>query len=340
MNHGSLFAGIGGFDLGFERAGIETAWQVEIDPYCRAVLAKHFPKAQRFEDIRACGRRNLSRVDILTGGFPCQDISNAGKREGIKGERSALWTEFARIIRELRPRYVVVENVAALLGRGVERVLGDLAARGYDTEWDCLPACAFGAPHQRDRLFIIAYAKRSQLRDKSGRIFSGWAGAPFAGHNGAQESMADATGERRELRRLPVRSRGSLQTAFDTERCGKDVADSESSRCHQQRTRQEKSILRSSPLSARLDRRSEVGHSSAPGLSKPREKEVSSAGLAAVDCTSWWSVEPNVGRVAHGIPSRVDRLKGLGNAVVPQITYWIAQRILEVDSAEFNRSVL
>lgn len=158
MTHGSLFAGIGGFDLGFERAGIETVWQVEIDSYCRRVLERRFPAALRYDDIRTCGKHNLAPVDIISGGFPCQDISNAGKRAGIDGERSGLWSEYARIIRELRPRYVVVENVAALLGRGMERVLGDLAACGYDAEWDCLSARDFGAPHLRERMWIVAYS--------------------------------------------------------------------------------------------------------------------------------------------------------------------------------------
>lgn len=156
MTFGSLFAGIGGFDLGFERAGMTCKWQVEIDPFCRKVLAKHWPSVTRYEDVRTVGRHNLEWVDVLCGGFPCQDISNAGKRAGIDGERSGLWREFHRIICELRPRYVVVENVAALLVRGIGRVLGDLAACGYDAEWDCLPAGAFGAHFLRDRTFIVA----------------------------------------------------------------------------------------------------------------------------------------------------------------------------------------
>jgi DNA (cytosine-5)-methyltransferase 1 len=174
LTHGSLFAGIGGFDLGFERAGIRTVWQVELDSYCRRVLERHFPHSLRFADIRDCcgiqgphhctRKHHLRWVDILSGGFPCQDISNAGKRAGIDGERSGLWSEYSRIIRELRPRYVVVENVAALLGRGMERVLGDLAACGYDAEWDCLPASAFGAYHERDRSFIVAH--KSQLNGR------------------------------------------------------------------------------------------------------------------------------------------------------------------------------
>jgi hypothetical protein len=117
---GSLFAGIGGFDLGFERAGFKTRWQVEIDPYCQKVLAKNFPEAERFGDIRECGSHNLKPVDVICGGFPCQDISYAGLGKGIDGERSGLWSEFARIIHELRPPYVLVENVAALLRRPLE----------------------------------------------------------------------------------------------------------------------------------------------------------------------------------------------------------------------------
>src|SRR5215471_10832235 len=118
MTHGSLFAGIGGFDLGFERAGFKTIWQVEIDEYCRRVLERHFPGAERFADIRDCGKHNLKPVDVISGGFPCQDISNAGLRAGIDGERSGLWNDMQRIVGELCPRFVLVENVAALLVRG------------------------------------------------------------------------------------------------------------------------------------------------------------------------------------------------------------------------------
>ncbi len=118
MRHGSLFAGIGGFDLGLERAGFTSIWQVEQNEYCQRVLAKNFPEAKRFGGIRECGAHNLERVDLISGGFPCQDISNAGLRAGIEGERSGLWGEYARIIGELRPRFVLIENVAALLSSG------------------------------------------------------------------------------------------------------------------------------------------------------------------------------------------------------------------------------
>jgi DNA (cytosine-5)-methyltransferase 1 len=155
---GSLFAGIGGIDLGFERAGFKTLWQVEIDPYCRKVLQRHFPDAERFEDVRNVGAGCLQRVDVIAGGFPCQDVSLCGLAAGLDGERSGLWFEMLRIIRTLRPHFVLVENVAALLERGMGRVLAGLAECGYDAEWDCLPASYFGAPHERKRLWIIAYS--------------------------------------------------------------------------------------------------------------------------------------------------------------------------------------
>jgi DNA (cytosine-5)-methyltransferase 1 len=132
---GSLFSGIGGFELGLERAGMRVLWQAETDPYASAVLAKHWPGVRNHGDVRNVRAGAVEPVDVICGGFPCQDISNAGKRAGIDGERSGLWSEYARIVGELRPRYVIVENVAALLGRGIERVLGDLAALGFDAEW-------------------------------------------------------------------------------------------------------------------------------------------------------------------------------------------------------------
>lgn len=172
---GSLFAGIGGFDLGFERAGMRCEWQVEIDEYCREVLAKHWPLVRRHDDIRTFVP---TYVDVVCGGFPCQDISNAGHRVGIDGQHSGMWRHFARIIREIRPRVVVVENVPALLVRGMDRVLGDLAACGYGAEWDCIPASAFGAPHRRDRVFICAYPEGLRLE---GRLFPKYFNATTCG---------------------------------------------------------------------------------------------------------------------------------------------------------------
>lgn len=158
MRIGSLFSGIGGLELGLEWAGVgHTVWQVEFDPFCRDVLAKHWPDAKRFNDVREVGAHNLEPVDVICGGFPCQDISYAGKGAGLSGARSGLWYEFARIIGEMGPRYVVVENVRALLTRGLDQVLGTLADLGYDAEWSTISASSIGAPHKRERVILIAY---------------------------------------------------------------------------------------------------------------------------------------------------------------------------------------
>jgi DNA (cytosine-5)-methyltransferase 1 len=157
MNVLDLFSGIGGFSLGLERAGMRTVAFCEIEPFCRAVLRKHWPGVPIHDDIRSLNGAAIGTVDIICGGFPCQDISAAGPRVGIDGERSGLWSEYARLIGELRPRYVIVENVDDLAIRGLGRVLGDLASLGYDAEWHCIPAAAVGADHWRDRLWIIAY---------------------------------------------------------------------------------------------------------------------------------------------------------------------------------------
>jgi len=275
LTHGSLFAGIGGFDLGFERAGIETDWQIEIEDYCRKVLAQHFPGARQYADIRNCcgiykpnERRmrsgktrhrcqrahHLKWVDIISGGFPCQDISNAGKRAGIEGDRSGLWSEMFRIVCELRPRYVVVENVSALLGRGMGRVLGDLAESGYDAEWDCLPAAAFGAPHIRDRVWLLAYP-RQEPRFTEGRTDRG-NGCAYVLPQGNVGTEAERS-EHRELVAL------------------------------------------------------------VPGI-HPR--------MAA----DWWAHQFSVARTVDGLSRQlVDaRNDALGEAVVPQIAEWIAQRII------------
>ncbi len=156
-----LFSGIGGFSLGLERAGMTTVAFCEIDPFCRRVLAKHWPGVPIYDDVRQLTAARLAAdgigVDVICGGFPCQDISSAGKRAGLDGERSGLWREYARIVRELRPRYVIVENVADLLARGFGDVVGELAEIGYDAEWDCVPAFHVGAAVRRDRVWLVAF---------------------------------------------------------------------------------------------------------------------------------------------------------------------------------------
>lgn len=271
LTHGALFAGIGGFDLGFERAGIKTLWQVELNDYCRKVLAKNFPNAERFYSVTTSGEHDwvLPKVDIVSGGFPCQDISVAGKGAGINGKRSGLWSEYARLVGELRPKYIVVENVAALLARGMGRVLGDLAALGYDAEWECLRASDFGAPHRRERIWIVAYPQSERNSE--------WC----------------KDGERGE----PARELGRSGLC-------KDIPNSHGERRGDTSQRHPAIRFFSGPYP--------LGEN--------------------------WSVEPDVGRVANGVPSTVDRLKGLGNAIVPQIAEWIGRRIVEIENAK-NASI-
>ena len=157
---GELFAGIGGIGLGLERTGnFEVRWQVEKDDYASKVLAKNWPDVRRHDDVCTFPepKSNDWQVDVIAGGFPCQDISIAGKGKGLKGERSGLFYEVVRIAEILRPKYLLLENVAMLLRRGMSEVLAELATLGYNAEWHCLPAASVGAPHRRDRLFIIAY---------------------------------------------------------------------------------------------------------------------------------------------------------------------------------------
>ena len=175
MTHGSLFSGIGGFDLGAERAGFQNLWACEIDEFKQAILRKHFPDTQIYSDIKTI---NPPYVDVISGGFPCQDISQAQFRYknnrygnyGIKGERSGLWSEYARVIRCVRPKYVIIENSAMLPVRGLEVVLCALAAAGYDAEWQTLSAKAFGFPHLRKRCFIVAYSMQGR-RNLNSRYF-------------------------------------------------------------------------------------------------------------------------------------------------------------------------
>lgn len=163
----SLFAGIGGFDIGLERAGFETGAFCETDPVARSVLAKHWPEVPYYDDVRTLTGEGLAAdgvaVDVICGGFPCQDISIAGKGAGITGKRSGLWSEFRRLIDELRPAFAIIENSPKLRDRGLLAILTDLNALGYDAEWHCIPASHVGAPHRRDRIWIIAYRQVDAL---------------------------------------------------------------------------------------------------------------------------------------------------------------------------------
>ncbi len=171
MTFGSLFSGIGGLDLGLERAGMECRWQVEIDNFGRSILGKRW-RVRMERDVVSVAFEDLESVDLIAGGFPCQDVSHAGRRSGIEGKYSGLWAHFARAIRVIRPRFALVENVPGLLSGGLGRLLADLSASGYDAEWDCIPAAAVGAPHLRAREWILAYPSGYRV-EKDGSIFAG-----------------------------------------------------------------------------------------------------------------------------------------------------------------------
>lgn len=175
MTFGSLFAGIGGMDLGLERAGMECRWQVEIDPFCRKVLAKHWPKVKRYEDIRTVNWGEVERVDLIAGGFPCQPVSLAGRRQAQDDDRW-LWPEFARALSERQPRIALIENVPGLLSRGMGDVVRGLASIGYVARWSPVPACAMGAPYTRERLFIVAHRDGDDSLGWRGDDSVGWVG--------------------------------------------------------------------------------------------------------------------------------------------------------------------
>ena len=283
LTFGSLFAGIGGFDLGFERAGMSCKWQVEIDDYANRVLEKHWPNVHRERDICECGAHNLGRVDVICGGFPCQDISYAGRGAGLDGERSVLFFEAIRVVRELRPRIVVLENVAALLTRGLDRVLGTLAEIGYDAEWHCIPAASVGAPHIRDRVFVLAHAKHNGFSTSEGKHTrdqqqQGWSQKPDS------DEQLERSGD------------GPAISANDTD-------------------------------AANTQWWSDGSNTESTGSEQGKQLRGTISGN--VPRSNWWTTEPNVGRVANGVPARVDRLRGLGNAVVPQIAEWIGRRLME-----------
>jgi len=304
---GSLFAGIGGLELGLERAGMEVIWQVENDPYCIKVLEKHWPEVRRYGDITQIDWREVEAPELVCGGFPCQPVSVAGKRKGTEDERW-LWPEFRRCVRELRPRLVLVENVPGLLTHGGAGVLGDLAACGYDAESETLPASAFGAPHLRYRVFLVA-----QLR-----------GAP----GGISYASLDSVRLERERRGQQHGVGGSAELGADGSEG--DVADADSARL-KERCRTEPVEPQQRPTERGSQ---EVADTAGEGSSECEEpREVAERGETTrtqrPSSSSQWSVEPNVGRVAHGVPSRVDRLRSLGNAVVPQVAEWIGQRIME-----------
>lgn len=266
LNGLDLFSGIGGISLALAPWVRPTAY-CENDPYATAVLLSRMqegvlPLAPIWDDVRTLrGADFVNVVDIICAGFPCQDISSAGSRAGVEGERSGLYKEIIRLAGEIRPNFIFLENVAAIVSRGLCSVLTDLTEIGYDTRWTCLRASDVGAPHLRERWWLLAHTDSAGIRQQS---------EPKQRSESAPLTFADGTKE--------------------------SMADSDSMREPQSEGRE-------------LDERGWIGD------------------------RSWWTFEPGVGRVADGIPNRVDRLRGLGNAVVPQCAREAFKRLSGIEAA-------
>jgi len=338
MRELALFAGAGGGILGGRLLGWRTVCAVEFDEYARAVLMcrqddgslEPFPI---WDDVRTFdGRPWRGRVDVVSGGFPCQDISTAGKGAGISGERSGLWREMARIICEVRPRFVFVENSPALVVRGLGVVLGDLAALGYDAEWGVLGAADIGAPHQRDRIWIVGHLadaacnrieSAERLTDASGSLRHAMVisqqGQGATAHVGdancircsranERRPVSDKHGHdsRKELGRLDEQSRTG---------CTGSVGDADGLRQLQPQRRKRIKWRRSSNAGqgARV-----VAYSNRAQRERGRISSRVHAKHADPCGARWWGAEPGLGRVADGVAHRVDRLKCIGNGQVPQ----------------------
>jgi DNA (cytosine-5)-methyltransferase 1 len=355
-----LFSGIGGFSLGLERAGMTTAAFCEIDAKARLVLKKHWPGVPVFEDITKLTKADIhDQIDIIAGGFPCQDISLAGKGAGLAGARSGLWFEFHRLIAEIRPRYAIIENVSALRNRGLDAVLRSLAEIGYDAEWHCIPASAVGAPHRRDRVWIIAYAQ-SNARICDGAYTKTDAQCPDTyglGSYRAQEYV-DGSAELRDEQDCLIGPVGKnvaypsgelrdgsgggakLTGRDEPANCGQTLAypsgqrQSETGQLRRDEPAQRVaggSAVVADCIRARLEGYAGYGEI---GGGKGQDGSTTPTCLRSGEHPGgWWLSEPDVGRVAHGISNRVDRLKQLGNAVVPQIPELIGRAIMDYENA-------
>jgi DNA (cytosine-5)-methyltransferase 1 len=368
MNVLDLFSGIGGFSLGLERAGMKTVAFCEVDKKCQQVLKKHWPGVPIFDDVSTLKGEDIEEtVDVICGGFPCQDISLAGKGAGLEGERSGLWTEFHRLIKEIKPKYAIIENVSALRSRGLDQVLREISEIGYDAEWHCITAASVGAPHRRDRVWIVAYPRDSKRRDSitgslgrdgerklEERIRTSET-TETTGSSKTSETMAhsqsklsDGNNTYSESSKPSTQELGSSSSerdvfyANDNGSHGSKDSESNCSRDDGDKTRQNESfkLEGSSNLGQNFQGSREeianVPNANNIGTQIPTKGKQSSQQMLRGSSETWrieygqaWAVEPDVGRVAHGVSGRVDRLKQLGNAVVPQIPELIGRAICQ-----------
>jgi len=290
--HLDLFSGIGGFALAAKWNGYRTVGFCDNEPYAQAVLKKHWPEVPCHKDIREVRGELYAGVTLLTGGFPCQPFSNAGKQRGKNDDRY-LWPEMLRVIREARPTWIIGENVAGIVNMELDQVCADLEGQGYEVEPIIVPACAVDAPHRRDRIWIVAHSKlHGNQRTEQG--INAEADCLAEGFGTKNCSTWESIGTSKQQRR-------------ETEQRHDDVADSVKQGREGRVHRREDS-----------ERESVDGYSGCGGTTHGQSGE------------AIWLAEPNVGRVANGIPNRSHRLKGLGNAIVPQVASEIIRCINKI----------
>jgi DNA (cytosine-5)-methyltransferase 1 len=313
---GSLFSGIGGIDLSCEWAGMQIIWQCEIDNFCRKVLTKHWPEVPKYGDIRQL--HNPPRPDVIVGGFPCQPFSVAGKQRGEEDDRY-LWPEMLRIIQETKPRWVVGENVAGLVNMvEFEYTLTSLENEGYEVQPLIIPACGVGANHRRERVFIVGYSE----------------------HNGLSSSEVRRSIDKTSHNDTKRQNQTGEFEGADRPGCCEDVAYTDSSRCIHRQSQEQPTETRQYAQRESISSGANLADTNKQGLQRNQEhgsnggKWQEPNDKQFVRCyrtAKHWEVEPSVGRVANGIPHRVDRLKTLGNAVVPQQIYPILQAIADIE---------
>ncbi len=323
LSHLDLFSGIGGFSLGLESAGlVKTVAFCDYEKFCQKVLKKHWPHVPIYGDVKELTHERLkadgiNSIDIITGGYPCQPFSVAGSQKGEQDPRH-VWPEMFRLIQELRPAFVIGENVSGHIKLGLDTVLENLESEGYNARTFSISAASIGANHKRERVWTLAYSNDKGIRarfgrsnydyEKKGRVWSfdrrgsesddEW--SDFASTENEALDVAYTQSEgRRELGHFDKEKRNTESSATQSQSSSSDVADTNGKRRRLWETGSEDA--------------KDVGQSS-------RGEET----------LGWWDVEPDVGRVAHGVSQRVDRLKGLGNAVVPQIPFLIGLAIREM----------
>jgi len=307
LSHGSLFSGIGGFDLAAQWMGWNNIFQCEKDEWCRKVLAKNFPNTKRFEDIKEFNAKEYNgTIDVISGGFPCQPFSVAGQRKGKEDDRY-LWAEMLRIIGEVQPKFVVGENVTGIIGMALDTVLSDLEAQNYTTETYIIPACSKNAWHRRDRVWIVAYSNSIRWNNEQKEN-----GQTLHNRNGNGATKEQGRGKQQCRTGKPGSILSNTESKLSNER--------ENGNDKEQRKIQLQTGGSNSLSTDTND----------TGCKEQRQSITDGKELFAPKCSSWWETEPELGRVVDGLSGRVDRLKGLGNAIVPQVAYEIFRSIGEL----------